>query len=119
MLASVLEHGHPLKPDPPNLELGFPEGSFMQAQLLDQETCRELEELASGYFGQKVSLKVVTVDATQQGEKPSLAATRKAHETDRMRRLRDDAAEHPALKSVQEIFGGEIKSVTPIDKGFV
>jgi hypothetical protein len=36
-----------------------------------------------------------------------------------MRRLRDDALEHPALKSVQEIFDGKIKKVIPIDKGFV
>jgi hypothetical protein len=41
-------------------------------------------------------------------------------ETDRMRRLKDDALNHPALQSVQEIFAGsKIKKVIPIDKGFV
>jgi hypothetical protein len=45
--------------------------------------------------------------------------TRQDKETDRMRRLREDALEHPALKSVQEVFQGKIKKVIPIDKGFV
>jgi hypothetical protein len=36
-----------------------------------------------------------------------------------MRRLREDAMEHPALKAVQDVFHGKIKKVIPIDKGFV
>jgi DNA polymerase-3 subunit gamma/tau len=119
MLGSVLEHGRPLKLEPPVLEIGYPAGSFMISQLQEQENRRDLETLAEAYFGQPVNLRVTGIDAAQQDAPPSLVETRQARETDRMRRLREDAVSHPALKSVQEIFNGKIKKVIPIDKGFV
>ncbi|MCK4536479.1 MAG: DNA polymerase III subunit gamma/tau [Desulfuromonadales bacterium] len=119
ILGTVLEHGRLLKFKPPLLEIGYPKGSGMLVQIQDQETCRELETLAEAYFHQKVTLKILTLVDEQQDAPPSLAETRQARETDRMRRLREDAMEHPALKSVLEIFDGEVKSITPTDKGFV
>ncbi len=119
MLGSVLEHGRPLKMEPPTLELGYPAGSFMISQLQEQEITEDLEALATTYFGQAVKLRVIPLDVKQQDTPPSLVETRQAKETDRMRRLREDAMEHPALKSVQDIFNGKIRKVIPIDKGFV
>ena len=119
MLASVLEHGRLLNLDPPRLEVGYPAKSFLLVQLQDPETCRELETLAATYFQRPISLAVTPLDELHQGAPPSLVETRQAKETDRMRRLREDAMDHPALKAVQEIFGGEIINVTPTDKGFV
>ena len=119
MLGSVLEHGRPLNLEPPRLEIGYPKGSFMLEQFKDGESCQAIEELASVYFDHPVTLKVVTVDAQQAGSPQSLVETRHAEETDRMRRLKEDALNHPALKAVQDVFEGEIKKVIPIDKGFV
>ncbi len=119
LLGSVLEHGRPLKFAPPQLEIGYPKASGLLMQIQDQETCRELEVLAEAYFGQNVSLKILALEDKQQAAPPSLAEAHKARETDRMRRLREDAMQHPALKSVLEIFNGEIKSITPTDRGFV
>jgi DNA polymerase-3 subunit gamma/tau len=119
MLGSVLEHGCLLKLELPVLEIGYAKGSFMISQLQEQEISSELETLATEYFGQAVKIRVTGVDSGQQNTPPSLVEARQAKETDRMRRLRDDALEHPALKSVQDIFGGKIKKVIPIDKGFV
>jgi DNA polymerase-3 subunit gamma/tau len=119
MLGSVLEHGRLLNQELPNLEVGYTKGSFMISQLQEQEVCQDLEVLAGEYFGEPVKLRVTPVDAAQQDTPPSLVEVRQAKETDRMRRLREDALEHPALKSVQEIFDGKIKKVIPIDKGFV
>jgi DNA polymerase-3 subunit gamma/tau len=119
MLGSVLEHGRLLKLQPPILEIGYAKESFMISQLQEQEISRDLEILATDYFGQPVKLRVVAIDTKQQNAPPSLVEDRKAKETDRMRRLREDAMEHPALKSVQNIFDGKIKKVIPIDKGFV
>lgn len=119
MLASILEHGRLLDLAPPRLEIGYPAQSFLLVQLQDPETCRELEILAKAYFHQQISLTVTPLDELRQDAPPSLVETRQAKETDRMRRLREDAMAHPALKSVQEIFGGEIINVTPTDKGFV
>ena len=119
MLGSVLEHGRLLKLQPPILEIGYAKESFMISQLQEQEISRDLEILATDYFGQPVKLRVVAIDTKQQNAPPSLVEDRKIKETDRMRRLREDAMEHPALKSVQNIFDGKIKKVIAIDKGFV
>ncbi|HKL27218.1 MAG TPA: DNA polymerase III subunit gamma/tau [Desulfuromonadales bacterium] len=119
MLASVLEHGRLLHCEPPGLEIGYPADSFLLVQLQDPDNCRELESLAASYFKQKMTLTVTPLDGVRQDAPPSLVETRQAKETDRMRRLREDAMAHPALKAVQEIFGGEIINVTPTDKGFV
>jgi DNA polymerase-3 subunit gamma/tau len=120
MLGSVLEHGRLLKLELPVVEIGYAKGSFMISQLQEQDISQDLEVLTTEYFGQPVKLRILAVDIEQQrAAPPSLVEEREAKETDRMRRLREDAMEHPALKSVQDIFKGEIKKVTPIDKGFV
>ncbi len=119
MLGSVLEHGRLLKLEPPLLEVGYPNDSFMISQLQEKEISQDLEALATEYFSQTMKLRVVSVNVDQQEAAPSLVEERQAKETDRMRRLRDDAMEHPTLKTVQNIFNGKIKKVIPIDKGFV
>jgi len=120
MLGSVLEHGRLLKLELPVIEIGYTKGSFMISQLQEQDISQDLEVLTTEYFEQPVKLRVLAVDIEQQSAAPpSLVEEREAKETDRMRRLREDAMEHPALKSVQDIFKGEIKKVIPIDKGFV
>jgi len=120
MLGSVLEHGRLLKLELPVIEIGYAKGSFMISQLQEQETSQDLDVLTAEFFGQPIKLRVLAVDIEQQSAAPpSLLEERQAKETDRMRRLREDAMDHPALKSVQAIFGGEIKKVIPIDKGFV
>ena len=120
MLGSVLEHGRLLKLELPVIEVGYTKGSFMISQLQEQDISQDLEVLTTEYFGQPVKLRVLAVDIEQQSAAPpSLVEERETKETDRMRRLREDAMEHPALKSVQDIFKGEIKKVIPIDKGFV
>ncbi len=120
MLGSVLEHGRLLKLEIPVIEIGYAKGSFMISQLQEQDISQDLEVLITEYFGQPAKLRILAVDIEQQNTAPpSLVEEREAKETDRMRRLREDAMEHPALKSVQDIFKGEIKKVIPIDKGFV
>ena len=91
----------------------------MLSQIQEEDIRNDLEALAANYFESQVKFKLVPVDAEQQGIPKSLVETRQDKETDRMRRLREDAMEHPALKSVQEVFQGKIKKVIPIDKGFV
>ena len=120
MLGSVLEHGRLLKLEIPVIEIGYAKGSFMISQLQEPDISQDLEVLTTDYFGQPVKLRILAVDIEQQSAAPpSLVEEREAKETDRMRRLREDAMEHPALKSVQDIFKGKIKKVIPIDKGFV
>ena len=119
MLGSVLEHGSLLKLEPPTLEIGFPKGSFMITQLQEADVTKDLEAIAAEYIGQAIKLKVSGTDEKQKPAPPSLAQERQAKETDRMRRLKSDALEHPALKQVQDIFDGKVEKIIPIDKGFV
>ena len=91
----------------------------MTGQLQEEDFRDALEALASEYFGTPIRLKVSTVSAAAQDTPKSLVETRQEEETDRMRRLREDAMEHPALKVVQDVFHGKIKKIIPIDKGFV
>jgi DNA polymerase-3 subunit gamma/tau len=117
-LASVLEHGSLLSMQLPQLVLGFPASSFHLQQLKDEESKQRLVQLVRDVYGQELDLKI---EALTDGKvvPPSLVEEEKKKESDRERRLRDDALTHPTVKKAIEIFSGEIESVTPIDKGFV
>ena len=91
----------------------------MISQLLEEDVQLDLEKLCKDYFEETVTLTITPIDNEKKDTPKSLVQNRQEQETDRMRRLREDALSHPALKSVQEIFGGEIKKIIPIDKGFV
>jgi DNA polymerase-3 subunit gamma/tau len=120
MIGSILEHGRLLRLEPPALEIGYQEGSFHLAHFEDAGNRQAVEATARLYFDHPVTLRVVSLAADRGDEAPpSLVEERQALESDRQRRLRENALNHPALKAVQEIFGGEVKTVIPIDKGFV
>lgn len=119
LLGSLLEHGRLLRLALPVLEVGYVEGSFHLAQLQDADNRQAVEEIARGFFTQPVNLKVVAVTADRPDAPPSLAEARQLQESDRQRRLKENALKHPALKMIEEIFGAEVKNVIPIDKGFV
>jgi DNA polymerase-3 subunit gamma/tau len=112
-IASLLEHGSLLSFDLPLLEVGFASASFHLEQMKDPETLVALEELAEAYFDQPVTIRVSAV-AGKKGTFHPLSEERKK-ETDRKKRLREDALAHPMVRAIQEIFGGEIREVKPID----
>jgi DNA polymerase-3 subunit gamma/tau len=118
-LASLLEHGSLLKFELPLLEIGFTPGSFHFEQIKDPETQGALAELALEYFGCAVTIKVSPVGPGTGAAPPTLIEERRAQESDRENRLREDALAHPMVQAAQEIFGGQVKDVRPIDKGFV
>ena len=119
VIAAALEQASPLATDLPQLHIGLPQGSFALAQLEDRDYFQALTELAGEYFGTEVKVRVSAVQAGSKEAPPSLAAERKAQESDRKRRLREDALGHPLVKAAEEIFGAQVAEVRPIDKGFV
>ncbi len=119
MVGSLLEHGSLLSMELPVLEVGFQKGSFHLEQIKDTETQDALRKLGAEYFGQPVTLRVQELDAGQNQAPPSLLEERKAKDSDRKRRLREDALAHPMVKAAVDVFNGEVKEVKPIDKGFV
>ncbi len=119
LIASLLERGSLLALDLPKLEIGFGSGSFHLEQIRDAETLQTLQALAEGYFGGPVEIRITQVDARSEGRPLTLLEERQVQESDRKRRLREDALAHPMVRSVLEIFDGKVKEVRPIDKGYV
>ncbi|MDY0191778.1 MAG: DNA polymerase III subunit gamma/tau [Desulfuromonas sp.] len=117
-IGSLLEHGSLLKFDLPRVMVGFERASFMLQQLSDAETKERLNSLAQQFFEQQVQVVVESLSAAAAAPL-SLVAAEEKRESDRGRRLREDALAHPMVRKAVEIFSGEIEKITPIDKGFV
>ena len=123
-IASILEQARPLEIALPKLRFGLLKGSFACNQMEDKETIADFSELAEAYFGTPVRVDVVAMtpeEAEQQETKlpKSLAEQRQDEESDRAKRLRQDALDHPAVKNALEVLEGAVVEVRPIDKGFV
>ena len=117
-IASILEQVSPISIGAGLMKIGLVKDSFVDNQL-DPETRKDLEELAAGFFGQSVRLETSYVDHLEEKAPLSLADQKQAQESDRQKRLRDDALEHPMVKTAIEIFEGEVAEIKPIDKGYV
>ncbi|BCR03132.1 hypothetical protein DESUT3_02010 [Desulfuromonas versatilis] len=118
-IGSILEHGRLLQLELPEVHVGFAESSFHLEQMKDAETLEVFKGLAGEFFGQDVLVRVSPVAGQGAQAPPSLVEERKAKESDRRNRLREDALAHPLVKKAVEIFEGEIREIKPIDKGFV
>ena len=114
-ISSLLEQSSLLLLELPRLRIGMPQCFFT---LADSDMREEIRTLAAEYFGTDVRVEVEKVG---NGEKAplSLHEERTRQESDRQKKLRENAVEHPLVKSALEIFGGTIEDVKPIDKGFV
>ncbi|MDY6849463.1 MAG: DNA polymerase III subunit gamma/tau [Thermodesulfobacteriota bacterium] len=113
LLASFLEHGSLVSSEFPHLEIAFPAGSFYLEQLKDAEKLAQLEKLASQYFEQAVKLKVSVLDGNGAAP-PPLVEERRARQESRRDQLRREALAHPKIRTVLEIFGGDVKEVKPL-----
>ncbi|PLX80530.1 MAG: DNA polymerase III subunit gamma/tau [Desulfuromonas sp.] len=118
-IASFLEQANLLEAPLPKLVLGLPKGSFVFSQLEDAETREIFELLAARFCGREtIKLELREVDG-KQPLPPSLIEKKDKEESDRKRRLREDALNHPTVKTAQDLFGGKVVEVKAIDKGFV
>lgn len=114
-IASLLEQSSLLLLELPRLKIGMPAKFFC---LADTEMRQSIEELAAEYYAAEVRVEVQQVSNQTQAP-PSLHEERIQQETDRQKKLRENAAEHPMVKSALEVFGGRIEEIKAIDKGFV
>ncbi|MBD1401282.1 DNA polymerase III subunit gamma/tau [Pelovirga terrestris] len=114
-ISSLLEQASLLTLELPLLRIAMPAKFF---GLADSEMQQNLQGLAAEYFSVPVTIEMIK-GAHGEAQPPSLHEERERQETDRQRKLRENALEHPLVKSALEIFGGTVEKVTPIDKGFV
>ena len=114
-IATLLDQSSLLELALPKLRIGMPERYY---GLADPEMRDAIGQLAGQYFGAAVKVEVekVTNDAVAP---PSLHQERAKQESARQQKLRDNATEHPLVKSALNIFGGSIERVSPIDENHV
>lgn len=113
-IASLLEQSSLLLLELPRLKIGMPACYY---SLVDAEMRELMDGLATEYYAAEVKVEVCQVNA-QENAPPSLHEERAQQESDRQKKLRENAAEHPMIKSAIEVFGGQIEEIKPTDKGF-
>ncbi len=110
MLAMKLEKGSPLDVASGLLQIGYPKGTIELSFLQEQDYQTQLVELATGYFGQPTTLKIVPL-ADAGGAAPLSIAEKKTLERERAESAMKDAANsHPLVRAALEIFDAEIES---------
>lgn len=114
-ISALLEQAGLLQFELPLLQISLPQKFY---GLADSDMQESLQELACEYFASDVKIKIVK-GKNGEAQPPSLHEERAQQESDRQRKLRQNALEHPMVKAALDIFGGEVESVTPTDKGFV
>lgn len=114
-ISALLEQSSLLLLELPRLRIGMPGRYF---SLADSEMRQAIQDLAVDYFTAPVKVEVEKVENGDQAP-PSLHEERAREESDRQKKLRENATEHPLIKSALDIFGGTIENIKPIDKGFV
>lgn len=114
-ISSLLEQASLLTLELPLLRIALPVKFF---DFADSEVQQNLQALAAEYFSAPVKIEMIK-GANGEHQPQSLHEERERQESDRQRKLRENALEHPLVKSALEIFGGNVEKVTPIDKGFV
>ncbi len=114
-ISSLLEQSSLLLLQLPRLKIGMPGKYF---SLADSDMRQAIQNLAIEYFDTDVK---VDFEKVGNGDKAplSLHEERTLRENDRQKKLRENAVEHPLVKSALDVFGGKIEEVKPIDKGFV
>jgi len=114
-ISALLEQSSLLALELPQVRIGMQARYF---SLADAEMRQAIEGLATEYYGTEAKVEFKKVDEVAQAP-PSLHEERIRLESDRQKKLRENAAEHPMVKTALDIFGGQIEDIKPIDKGFV
>ncbi|MBN1958834.1 MAG: DNA polymerase III subunit gamma/tau [Desulfuromonadales bacterium] len=114
-ISALLEQASLLLLELPRLRIGMPGKYYL---LADSEMRQAIQDLATEYFAATVK---VEVEKLGNGDNipPSLHQERARQESDRQKKLKENATEHPLVKSALDIFGGKIETIKPIDKGFI
>jgi DNA polymerase-3 subunit gamma/tau len=116
MLASSLEHGHPLQVSATLLEIGFPTGSFQLSTLQDAAAMTELRGLAKAFFRTETAIRLASV-TEETGEAPATLLEKKSLEdANRLKVIKEVAKSHPMVAAALEIFGGEIADIAEMDE---
>lgn len=113
-IASVLEHGRPMRFDPTAVEIGYVTGTFYWDSARETATKKIIDEYLTRHFGHAVVSKIVPV-SEQTTAAASLAQTDEKTQKEREEQIRHGALNHPVVRGAIEILGGEVKQVIPLN----
>jgi DNA polymerase-3 subunit gamma/tau len=116
MLASFLDHGHPLRVSASLLEIGFPEGSFQLNSLQDPASMTDLKCLAKAYFQTDTAFRLVPLAEVSTEVPATLLEKKSLDEANRLQMIKQVAESHPMVAAALEIFGGEIEAIGEADE---
>ncbi|HQP05615.1 MAG TPA: DNA polymerase III subunit gamma/tau [Smithellaceae bacterium] len=93
------------------LTLGFPQGYIFLDNLLEKQQKEELERIAGLYYSQKVSLKIITIEAPKANSNGNGRSARPNNLAD----LKREAVNSPHFQKVlAEFDGAELVEIKPI-----
>ncbi len=110
-LASLLEHGRPLKFTADGVEIAYAKGTFYWDSARERDNRSMIERMLAEHFGKSVKL---TLAATETADVASLAEQQAQRRRDHQREIRDGALEDPAVQEAISVLGGEVKEVIPL-----
>ncbi len=112
-LASLLEHGRPVRFAPDGVVIGYPQGTFYWDSAHDRETHELIERAVAEHFGKPVSVQLSAVGETG-ATVATVAEVDAGKKIARETEIRRDALKHPAVQGAISILGGEVKEVIPL-----
>ncbi len=111
-LWSKIEAGKLLGYEKGALRLGFPSGYIFLDELNQKAQKDRLAELSKGFFGEDVTIRIETVEASP--EEQARGGANGSQKNNRLNGLRREALSQPLLQKVLDVFGGaEVKDVIP------
>lgn len=108
-IGPILEHAHIVSIDERNISFA-PADSFAYERINDEDTLKKLGDYALEYFGSEKTFAVQKL-AKDAASVNSVYEDRKKKESDRSRKLRKEAMEHPMVLESLNIFGGKIEEI--------
>jgi len=119
MLASFLEHGHPLRVSATLLEIGFPTGSFQLSSLQDAAAMTELRGLAKAFFRTETVVRLASLTEETEEAPATLWEKKSLEEANRLDVIKEVAKSHPMVTAALEVFGGEIADIGEMNESML
>lgn len=110
-IASVLEHGSPLKMAANTIEIGFPADSYFLTSARDPDSVAAIKALAEKFNGGETKITITAISQDTAGSPESLAEKKKRDEAERSNSLKNEIESHPLINEALSIFGGVITEI--------
>lgn len=110
-IASVLEHGSPIKMEAGNMEIGFPADSYFLTSARDPDSVAAIKALAEKFSSRETKIIITAINQDRAGSPESLAEKKKRDADERAAALKKEIESHPLINETLRVFGGAITDI--------